>query len=117
QDHAAHIHVHQMFLMEVQGMGLAPEAVEAIMFAMQAHLAEHHAYAYRLRIEQQLGVPLPDVDFMNLRNEEDMPIEVDNAVARAVAANVAPPPPAQGPEMDEMALKEAEHEQRMRHKE
>jgi hypothetical protein len=116
QDHEAHIHVHQMFLMEVQGMGLDPKAVEAVTFSMQAHLVSHHAHAYRLRIEQQIGVPLPDTDFTAIRDEEDVPVEIDNAVARAVAANVAPPPPPQGPEPDPLEMKQQEHEQRLAHK-
>ena len=69
-----------------------------------------------MRIEQELGLPLPDTDFKSIRDEEDVPIEVDNAVARAVAENVAPPPPPQAAD-DEAARKEAEHEQRMRHSE
>lgn len=116
QDHQAHIHIHQLFLMEVEGMGLDPKAVEAVMFSMQAHLAQHHAHAYRLRIEQELSVELPDVDIQNIRDEEDMPIEIDNAVARAVAANISPPPPPQGPEPSEQEMAEQEHQQKMRHR-
>jgi len=114
QDHDAHMKVHGMFLMEVQGMGLDEQMLQAFMLSMQAHIAEHYAHAYRLRVEQELGAELPPTDFTDNRDAEDMPIEIDNAVARAVAANVAPPPPPQGPQ-DEQAMKEEEHQQKMRH--
>lgn len=116
QDHEAHIKAHQMFIQEVSGMGLDAQAFQAFTISMQAHLVEHHAHAYRLRIEQQLKTELPDTDFQDTRDDEDMPIEIDNAVARAVAANVAPPPPAQQ-QLDEQEMREEEHKQRLRHKE
>lgn len=114
QDHASHMAAHQNFMMEVQGMGLEPEALQAFMISMQAHIAEHYAHAYRLRVEQEIGKNLPPVDFQDTRDAEDMPIEIDHAVARAVA-QLSPPPPPQGP-MDEQAMKEAEHQQKLRHK-
>ena len=64
QDHEAHIQVHQAFMQDplvAQMMGQNPQA-QAIMQAGQAHLAEHLGFAYRKRIEQQLGVPLPPPD-------------------------------------------------------
>lgn len=113
QDHASHIQAHQVFMQEAEGMGLAPEIIQAGYLNMSAHIAEHHAHAYRLRIEQQLGIELPDTDFKD--EDEDMPIEVDNAVARAVAKNVAPPPPAQGAEPDEQEQAQQAHEQKIQH--
>lgn len=114
QDHASHMTAHQNFMMEVQGMGLEEQMLQAFIISMTAHIAEHYAHAYRLRIEQELGMPMPPVDFQDKRDDEDMPIEIDHAVARAVA-QLNPPPPPQGP-MDEQAMKEAEHEQKLRHK-
>jgi hypothetical protein len=64
QDHEAHIQVHQAFMQDphvAQLMGQNPQA-QAIMQAAQAHIAEHLGFAYRKRIEQQLGVPLPPPD-------------------------------------------------------
>lgn len=115
QDHQSHIKVHQMFLMEVEGMGLEPNVVEAFKLSMMAHMAEHYAHAYRLRIERELGAELPNTDFQDRRDDEDMPIEIDHAVARAVAENVAPPPPPQAA-MDETEMKEQGHQQKLRHK-
>lgn len=115
QDHASHMAVHEMFIMEVQGMGLDPQMEQAFMMNMQAHMAEHYAMAYRLRIEQQLGKPLPDTDFSDSRDDEDLPIEIDNAIARAVAENIAPPPPPEAA-MDEQKMAEEEHQQKLRHR-
>jgi hypothetical protein len=62
QDHEAHMAVHQSFMQDPKigaAIGQNP-AAQQMMAAMMAHIAEHAAYAYRLQIEQQLGVPLPD---------------------------------------------------------
>lgn len=114
QDHIAHIAAHELFLQEAQGMGLDEQSMQAAFVNMQAHLAEHHAHAYRLRIEQELGMELPDTDFQG-GEEEDIPIEIDNAVARAIAKNIAPPPPPQGPEPSEEEQRQMEHEQKLQH--
>ena len=61
QDHEAHIKVHQAFMQDplvTQLIGQNPQA-QAIMQAAQAHIAEHIGFAYRRRLEMQLGVPLP----------------------------------------------------------
>jgi len=113
QDHESHIQAHELFQQEVAGMGLDEMLLQEAMMNMHAHLTEHHAHAYRLRIEQELGTALPDTDFTNV--EEDVDIELDNAVARAVASSIAPPPPAQGPEPSEEEQRQAEHEQTLQH--
>jgi hypothetical protein len=61
QDHEAHIAVHMAAMQDpkvAQLMGQNPNA-QAMMAAMQAHIAEHLAFAYRKQIEEQAGVPLP----------------------------------------------------------
>ncbi len=113
QDHASHIQAHELFQQEVAGMGLDEQLLQQSMMSMHSHLTEHHAHAYRLRIEQELGTALPDTDFKDI--EEDVDIELDNAVARAVANSIAPPPPAQGPEVSEEEQAQAEHEQKLKH--
>ena len=82
QDHDAHIATHQAFLQDpktAQTIGQNP-AANQMMGAMQAHIAEHYAYAYRNMIEQQVGGPL-------LMTQEDEPLspDMENAVARMVA--------------------------------
>jgi len=113
QDHQSHIQAHELFIQEAQGMGLDEQVLQAAFINMQAHLAEHHAHAYRLRIEQEIGAALPDTDFNDV--DEDVPMALDNMVARAVAQSVAPPPPAQGPEPSEEELAQQAHEQKMKH--
>jgi hypothetical protein len=61
QDHDAHIAVHMAAMQDpklMQIMGQNPQA-QLILGAMHAHLAEHAGFAYRKKIEEQLGVPLP----------------------------------------------------------
>ena len=46
--------------------------------AMQAHIAEHVAFLYRVKLEEQLGVPLPS-------SEEPLPEEIEVKLSRLVA--------------------------------
>jgi hypothetical protein len=64
QDHEAHIQVHLAMAQNphiAQVMEQHPNA-QAIMQAGAAHVAEHVAYAYRRRMEQELGAELPGPD-------------------------------------------------------
>lgn len=61
QDHEAHIQVHMSAIQDpkIQKLvGQNPNA-NAIGAAMQAHLAEHLGFAYRVQIEQQMGINMP----------------------------------------------------------
>jgi hypothetical protein len=61
QDHQAHIQVHMSAMQDpvlMQLIGQNPRA-QAMQAAMMAHVAEHTGFAYRQKIEQQLGMPLP----------------------------------------------------------
>ncbi len=61
QDHDAHLAVHMSAMQDPmiqQLVGQSPNA-SAIQAATMAHIQEHIAFAYRKRIELQLGVPLP----------------------------------------------------------
>jgi hypothetical protein len=80
QDHQAHIAVHTSAMQDpiiMQLMGQNPQAPQ-IMAAMQAHIAEHVGFAYRQRIEQQLGMPLPPDD-------EKLPPEIETALSGMMA--------------------------------
>ena len=80
QDHKAHIQVHRTFRDDPlvrEMVGQNPKAPQ-MQAAMEAHLAEHIAFQYRLEIEKQLGVPLPEED-------EVMPENIQNQVARLSA--------------------------------
>lgn len=80
QDHDAHIAVHQSFMQDpmiAQAMGQNPMA-QQMAAAIQAHIAEHLGYSYRLKIQEQLGatLPMPDVD---------LPPEIEVQLSRVVA--------------------------------
>jgi hypothetical protein len=64
QDHQAHMAVHQSMLQDpmiAAVIGQNPQA-QIIMAALQAHIAEHVGFMYRLQVQQQLGLPLPEED-------------------------------------------------------
>jgi hypothetical protein len=80
QDHEAHIKVHQMAMQDPivqQLIGQNPQA-QAIMGAMQSHIAEHVGYAYRKKIEDAMGASLPSP-------KEDMPPELEVELSRLIA--------------------------------
>ena len=80
QDHKAHIATHTAFMQDpiiAQTIGQNPQAAQ-IMGALQAHIAEHLAFDYRTRIEEQLGATLPAPD-------EEMPEEMEVQLSRLVA--------------------------------
>ena len=80
QDHEAHLTVHMTAMQDPkirQLIGQNPKANQ-MMAALQAHIAEHVAFAYRNKIEEQLGAPLPKPD-------EDMPEELELQVSRLAA--------------------------------
>lgn len=51
---------------------------QQVMGALQAHMAEHLAFAYRKQMEDKLGVPLPAPD-------EEMPEEMEIQLSRLLA--------------------------------
>jgi hypothetical protein len=61
QDHEAHIQVHMSAMQDPMIMQLIGQNPRAAMIqaAAMAHIAEHVGFAYRQKIEQQLGMPLP----------------------------------------------------------
>jgi len=80
QDHQAHIQVHMMAMQDpiiAQLVGQNPRA-PAIQAAMQAHIAEHVGFAYRQKIEQQLGMPLPP-------EGEQLPPQIEIALSGMMA--------------------------------
>ena len=84
QDHESHIKVHMMAMQDpiiMQLVGQNPKAPQ-IQAAMMAHIAEHVGFAYRQKIEQQLGMPLPPED-------EKMSPEVEMALSSMMAQAAA----------------------------
>ena len=80
QDHQAHIQVHMSAMQDpivMQLVGQNPRAPQ-IQAAMMAHIAEHVGFAYRQKIEQQLGMPLPPED-------EKLPPEIELQLSAMMA--------------------------------
>jgi hypothetical protein len=80
QDHDSHIKVHMSMINDPlvqQLVGQNPKAAQ-MQGAMMAHIAEHVGYAYRAKIEQQLGMPLPPED-------EKLPPEIELALSTMMA--------------------------------
>jgi len=83
QDHEAHIQVHQSAMQDpkiAQIIGQNPQA-QVMMAALMAHINEHVAFQYRKEIEEQLGIPLPEMD-----KEMSKEIEVEMSRMMAMAA-------------------------------
>lgn len=84
QDHEAHLAVHMSAAQDPamqKIIGQNPMA-SVLQQAIQAHLMEHMAFKYRLDIEKQMGVNLPQED-------DKLPIEIQNQISR-LAAEAAP---------------------------
>jgi hypothetical protein len=80
QDHQSHIQVHMSAMQDpivMQLVGQNPRAPQ-IQAAMMAHIAEHVGFAYRQKIEQQLGMPLPPQD-------EELPPEMETQLSAMMA--------------------------------
>ena len=81
QDHdEAHIKTHMNMAQDPkirEIVGQSPNA-GAIQAAVQAHIAEHISFQYRVEIEKMMGVPLPPED-------EKLPEDVEVELSRVVA--------------------------------
>lgn len=89
QDHQAHLQVHRAAAS--QFAGAKGEAAQRFQMAMQAHVAEHFAHNYRQALIRRTGLMLP----AGLHPEEEpeqLDIETENLIARAVAMQVQPAP-------------------------
>jgi hypothetical protein len=80
QDHEAHIRTHMAAMQDpkiAMVMGQNPQA-QILMQAANAHITEHVAMAYREKMEQQLGVSLPDP-------EAKLPREIEYQMSGLIA--------------------------------
>tara|TARA_Y100000004_G_scaffold83968_1_gene94250 strand:+ start:562 stop:3003 length:2442 start_codon:yes stop_codon:yes gene_type:complete len=84
QDHEAHIQVHMSMTENpeiMQLMSKSPTAKTA-QAAMASHIAQHVAFAYRQKIEKELGVKLPPPD-------QPMPEDIEYRISQLVAPAAA----------------------------
>jgi hypothetical protein len=80
QDHDAHIAAHMSMMQDpmlMAQLGQNPMA-QQMQAAIMAHVAEHLAFVYRKRVEEQLGVPMP-------KPNEELPEDVEVQLSRLVA--------------------------------
>jgi chaperonin GroES len=113
QDHQAHIAVHANLVTEIQSLAQQnPQIAQKLLPVIEAHIVEHYAWNYRLRIsrelEQKTGIPLPLEDPTEVRHWQPLPINIENAIAQAVAKFVAPPMPAPPAQPNDPKMAEAQ---------
>jgi len=80
QDHNAHIAIHMAMMQDPLLMAQLEQSPQAqkMQATIMAHVSEHLAFAYRRKVEEQLGVPLPAPD-------EDLPPDTEVLLSRLVA--------------------------------
>ena len=82
QDHEAHIATHMAMIQDPMVMGMIGQSpmAQQMMGAIMAHNAQHLAFLYRQKVEQQLGVPLtaPDAEL-----DEQTEVQLSRLVAQA----------------------------------
>ena len=80
QDHESHIKIHMAMAEDpaiLEMMSKSPSAM-SVAASMAAHIQEHIAFAYRRRVEEAMGVPLPPVG-------EPLPPEIEYDYSKAIA--------------------------------
>ena len=80
QDHQSHMAVHNSMINDPMIMAMIGQNphMQAIMGALQAHIAEHVGFMYRNMVAQQLGMALPPED-------EKLPPEMEKALSALMA--------------------------------
>jgi len=82
QDHEAHIATHMAMMQDPMVMGMIGQSpmAQQVMGAVMAHNAQHLAYLYRQKVEEQLGVPMtvPDAEL-----SEETEVQLSRLVAQA----------------------------------
>lgn len=93
QNHEAHITVHLQFMSD-PSLGGNPAAQKTIGPVLVAHIAEHVALLYRLRMEGAMGLEMPELPELRDRKFmfKDIPSELDNAIAEKAAQVVQQAP-------------------------
>ena len=86
QNHEAHIAVHLQFMSDPSLAG-NPAAQKTLAPVLIAHIAEHVALLYRLRMQKAMGIELPEVpDLRDPRFKfEDLAPDVDNQISARAA--------------------------------
>jgi hypothetical protein len=88
QDHDAHIAVHTSMMQDPMVMGQIGQSpmAQQMQGAIMAHVAEHLAFQYRQKVQEQLGATLPAPDAQLDNNVE---VQVSKLVAQAATQLLA----------------------------
>jgi hypothetical protein len=88
QDHDAHIAVHTSMMQDPMIMGQIGQSpmAQQMQGAIMAHIAEHLAFQYRQKVQEQLGATLPAPDAQLDNNVE---VQVSKLVAQAATQLLA----------------------------
>lgn len=82
QDHDAHIATHMALMQDPSIMAMIGQSpmAQQMQGAIMAHIAEHMAFNYRAKVEEQLGVQMtaPDAEM-----SEDVEVQISRLVAQA----------------------------------
>jgi hypothetical protein len=82
QDHESHIRVHQAAMIDPliqQLIGQNPQA-QKIMASGTAHIAEHVGFAYRVKMQKAMGLPLPVIN-----KDDNMPEHIELQLSKMLA--------------------------------
>ena len=82
QDHDAHIATHMAMMQDPSVMAMIGQSpmAQQVQGAIQSHIAQHLAFAYRANVEKQLGVEIPAPDSELTPDEE---VQLSRLVAKA----------------------------------
>jgi hypothetical protein len=88
QDHEAHIAVHTSMMQDPMIMGQIGQSpmAQQMQGAIMAHVAEHLAFSYRQKVQEQLGATLPAPD---AQLDEQVEVQVSKLVAQAATQLLA----------------------------
>jgi hypothetical protein len=88
QDHDAHIAVHTSMMQDPMIMGQIGQSpmAQQMQGAIMAHVAEHLAFSYRQKVQEQLGATLPAPD---AQLDEQVEVQVSKLVAQAATQLLA----------------------------
>ena len=88
QDQAAHITVHQQFMVDPR-FGGNPEAMKVIYAPMMAHLGQHMAFLYQQQMQAQSPqTPVSSGEYnkeLEDKKSKEVPIQQENLIAAAAA--------------------------------
>lgn len=82
QDHEAHIATHMALMQDPSIMAMIGQSpmAQQMQGAIMSHIAEHMAFNYRNKVEEQLGVPMTEPD---AELPEDVEVQLSRVVAQA----------------------------------